>query len=876
MKERIIVADNITESELLRTLALNGRDTIAVRVMRPADAAEYSLLLSSENIPPRLESLESVAVILRILRDGSIPYFSASTSFRDATAVFNCLNLLRKLVTDDDERRGMVKGLENGSFPEKNKALLDLYDRYMKDLKSLGHDDVSLIRLALDKGERIDASAVLIGECRLSPLERKLIEAKFSVVEEKSIADLYGETKNVLREEFVRAYGKENEVENIISTIYRRKLPLDECLVVSAAPDQYSVLLHDISSLHDIPVTYSTGLPVSLSTASSLFKAMLDLEKGCFGKDAWKALTENEGFNLKRFREKVEAGDSGFKTFMEITGSLRLSFDCSENERKINDYEESLKSRMGMDVKEKESIERKTALIGPLRKLSAVLSEGFISFLKSFTLIRSSSIESDTSALKRLSVLLETYGKCSTGRPDFSDILDDSLNMKIGRKTADAGSLHFTDIRGAFTSLRKNIFICGLSSAEFPGPVTQNYLALDDDIESFEKDSIHTSKGRIEENIRILDSLSRLAERGAEFVSYSYSYYDAAELKEHNPSSWLWRKAEGKEFSEAGFFRSGMTPSFDAGLEFIRGRGRITSGVTLDDTFDKSGKSSYNGGWSPSAIETYFSECKRRFYLERIAGIPNDAPDDPRVLIDAKDYGTLVHSVIEAFSFRGRERVSKEELLREAGNAFDRFLRERPPITPEDADDIKEEFLETIAFSYDQNEDDENILVREAHLSALFDDKLSVAGYPDRIASVKGDDDGYTVVDFKTGRTRKHTYKKNDKNAEAAYGECLQILLYAWLYNRINEEDDRVVSSCEYRYPRRPDDRNVMPYGEQAEKFIEGKLKDFAGKILRERLSPGDFPRTGNEYEKCRYCNLKLYCLWPSDRNAADGEATEE
>ena len=865
MKERIIVADGITESELLRTLALNGSDTIALRVMRPAEAAEYSLLLSSWNIPARAERLDSVAVILRILRDGSIPYFSASTSFRDAVAVFNSLNLLRKLVTDDDERTGMMKGLENGSFPEKNEALIGLYDRYMEDLKNLGLDDVSLMRLALDKGGRIDASAVLLDEYRLSPLERKLVETKFSVVEEKSIADFYEEKKNACREEFVRAYGAENEVEDIISTIYRNKLPLDECLVVSASPDRYSLLLHDISSLHDIPVTYSTGLPVSLSTSASLFRAMLDLERGYYGKEAWKALAENEGFNVKIFREKTGLGDLSLKTFMEIAGSLRLSFDCRENGRKVNDYEESLKIRNGIESKEKESIERKTAFLGALRKLSLVLSEGFISFLKSFTLIRSSSFEFDSSALTRLSGMLETYEKCTEGKADFSDILDDSLSIKIGKKTAEAGSLHFTDIRGASANVRKNVFICGLSSAEFPGPVTQNYLALDDDITSFEKDSIYTSKGRIEENIRILNDFSRLAGRVSEYVSYSYSYYDTAELKERNPSSWLWRKAKGKNFSEAGFFQSGMTPSFDAGLEFISGMGRITADVTLDDTFDKSGKSSYNGGWSPSAIETYFSECKRRFYLERIAGIPNNAPDDPRVLIDAKDYGTLFHSVLESFSFRGREMVSKEELLREAGNVFDRFLKERPPVALADAADMKEDFLETIASSYDQNKNDESILVKEAHLSASFDDRLSVAGYPDRIASVQGFDDGYTVVDFKTGRSRKYTYKE-DGNAEKAYGECLQVLLYAWLYNTINEGDDKTVSFCEYRYPRRPEDRNVMPYGKQAKEYIEGKLKDFSDKILQERLSSGDFPRTDKEYEKCRYCFLQLYCLWPGDR----------
>ena len=880
MKEIIIVAENITENELLRTLTLHGVDNIGLRVMSPVEFAEYSLLLSSEEIPRRARTLESIEEIFKILNEGKIEYFRNSVSFRDAKTIFSSLTLLRKLVTEEDERAGLVKALREGSFPEKNEALLSIYEAYISAMQSKGIlDDVSFMRRALREGKKVDSEVVLLREFSLAPLERKLVEEK-SAAKEKSIVELYPS------EHFVAAYGAENEVENIIRNIYENRFPLDECLVVSANPDQYSILFNDMSLLYDIPMTFSTGLPVSLSTAASLFKAMLDLQKGFYGKDAWKALSSNDGFNSKKFREDTGIPDSDSDTFFELAGSLRLAFgDDGNNRRKLKDSEESLKANAAIDSKDRKNYEKKIAVIEPLRKLCSVLSCGFISFLKNYTVIRSGAAEFDSTALNRISEILETYERCSSGEADFSDILSDVLAIRICRKTADAGKLHFTDIRGALTSLRKNVFVCGLSASEFPGPVTQNYLALDEDINRIKEETVYTSEGRIRDNVRVLDSLSRLAFRNGLNVYYSYSSYDTAELKERNVSSWLWEKAGG-EPEEKGFFQSGITPSFDTGLDFINGkvRRKTKEAIRLDNDFDRSGRSSHKKGWSPSAIETFF-KCPRQFYLQYIAKIPNDSPDDPRVLIDSRDYGSLLHFVNANFSFRGNEKISKEEFLSEAGKAFDNFLKERPPVYISDIKEAKEEFLQTIGFSYDQNEKDYDVLVKESTLAASTDEGISIEGYPDRIASVEGVDDGYMVVDFKTSRKRNITYngdadksnedKKSEKDIEKDYKQCLQVLIYAWLYNKVNNEDDVLVSGCEYRYPRLPEDRNPMPYGEKAEEFIEGKLKEFADVVLKEELSVDDFPKIKETDDNCRYCNLKPYCSWPGDKHIADEEGGE-
>lgn len=886
MKERIIVADGISEVELLRTLSRNGVNTFALRVMSPVDLCEKALIKAGYDIPKRLNFLDCTGIILSILKRGDNPYFASSTTFRDAQRAYSSLNLLRGLVVDSDEESGLRKGLDNGYFPTKNKAMLKLYDDYIHALNNLGIDDIALIRKALCSDIRLDAELIILDEYKLSSLEEAAVNALGGCVSKISLLTLYKERNVVCRKEFIKAYGESNEVEAVIAAIYRNNLSLDECVIASTNPSLQALLFYDIAKLNNIPLTLSTGLPVSLSAPASLLSAMIDWNTfGYNGKDVWKALVKNDGFSSFKFKSDIALGELNYKAFIELAGSLRLSFS-SDNAQKLDEYERSLYERRKVGAKERKYVEEKIALLEPLKKLISILSHGFINFFECYAVIRKSEAEFDSTAKKRIIETLRSYYESSGHKEDYENILDDILSINVNRKTSHEGALHFTTIKGSLASMRKNIFITGLSSAEFPGAPIQDYLALDDDILSFADSTRFTSTGCIEERISSLNSLNELAEKTAERVIYSYSSYDTAELKDCNPSSWLYSRI--KDEKELGYFSSGLTPSFSCGSEYRDGKTNTNSLFKMKEDVRKDGRTiSEDGeirrcGWSPTSLEVFLTECPRLFYLSSVVGIPDDSPDNPLETMRADAYGTLVHHCIESFSFDAIRVIPKYEFIALSSAAFDNAIKERPPVNAGDIEYVKREFLETMERAYELNYGDSRPIFSETELSGKIDDDFFVSGYPDRIALDGAE--GLTVIDFKTSTKILHKIRNNargvNKNPyvsnEDKFRYCFQVLLYAWLCNRLGSKDGIKVKKCEYRYPRIEGDdaRAVVPLDDSSfdlESYIEGKLR-----LVKEALEANDasyFPR--NE-SCCTYCNLKAYCKWPGDEEEIEEDEDDE
>ena len=67
--------------------------------------------------------------------------------------------------------------LSIGEFPDKNKALVSAYDRYMEKLTEAGKiDTIGLIRKALSEAKTIDADILTLKDYPLFPLEKALAE----------------------------------------------------------------------------------------------------------------------------------------------------------------------------------------------------------------------------------------------------------------------------------------------------------------------------------------------------------------------------------------------------------------------------------------------------------------------------------------------------------------------------------------------------------------------------------------------------------------------------------------------------------------------------------------------------------------------------
>ena len=174
MKETILFAPGANGAELLRSLARFGRNTLGYRVVGSVELARIALLRSGIAITDVfLPRKDEPSVIDSFLRE--IPYFE-NASFSDAESMASAFNSLRSLLPKD-EGKEIHTLLSIGEFPEKNKALVSAYDRYMDKLTEAGKiDTIGLIRKALSEAEAIDADILTLKEYPLSPLENALAE----------------------------------------------------------------------------------------------------------------------------------------------------------------------------------------------------------------------------------------------------------------------------------------------------------------------------------------------------------------------------------------------------------------------------------------------------------------------------------------------------------------------------------------------------------------------------------------------------------------------------------------------------------------------------------------------------------------------------
>ena len=155
MREKIILAPSANGTELLRSLARNGSNTLCLRVMSSAELAETALMRNGENVTQQyIRTVDEPSLIFSFLNE--VEFFS-SASFADAQNIAVTLDSLRKLIVSD-ESRILHEKLANGEFVENSTALGHVYDRYIAELKAKGLiDNIQLIRKAIEISEPLNA-----------------------------------------------------------------------------------------------------------------------------------------------------------------------------------------------------------------------------------------------------------------------------------------------------------------------------------------------------------------------------------------------------------------------------------------------------------------------------------------------------------------------------------------------------------------------------------------------------------------------------------------------------------------------------------------------------------------------------------------------
>ena len=822
MQERILIAPNGTE--LMRTLARYGISTLGLRIMRPVEFAQFALMRSGIPLAetPVTNDTEA-ALIWHFLPE--IPYFE-NASYHDAYNLANTLRMLRLQITND-ERETLAAGLKNSTFTEKNAALLDVYDRYMNALRDKNMiDSIGILRYAISHAKPLTAECLVLQEYPLAPLEQALIsQISCGNAVTVSLCELLQKSdKPLTMPKLTEAYGAANEAENVIGTIYRENLPLDQC-TVAVTDTTYASLLFELTSRFSIPVTFGCGLPVTLTNSAAVLRDYRNWKtSGHCGINALRALLTSSAFNKKQFCE--DFGIIHLNTLIETAGSMRLSTDTAVNAARIENY--------------KLSDDRDEALVSQLHNIFVRFGMDCAALIRRYAIIRKNGLGRLDSAAKNM--ICDTLERFTAMAGEPADrLFSDLLETRICAENSREGALHITTISGALTTLRPNLFVMGLSAELFPGGPTENYLVLDDELESFGENAL-TSRNLIAQTQQSLSDLLRTAAVLDVRTELSWCGYDTAELKANTASSVLFalyqqtggtdEKAFENLIQHTGYFAQNLSGITEIGHAYLRGE---QIAAQLPEYAEIQPAEGSVPVLSPSKIER-FIECPKKYCFENVMCIPQPETDNVFEVINPKVFGNLVH---EAMKMLKGQYPDVDAFMQNAEQIFARYLTERPPMNQSDTNRVKADFLNAVRYGYDRAVNI-RVIETEQDIKMQYDCGITIHGRLDALAELP--DGTFRVIDYKTGRTVKH--EENDAVS------CIQVMLYTDML----QKQGKTVSGGEYWYLRLG---QVIPCEFTAERvaLIETKLAEIA-----EAIRQNSYPANASK-DNCEYCSYKGICV---------------
>ena len=830
IKERIVLAPGANSTELLRSLALYGQGCFAMRVYSSAYSLVEDMLTRKGILNGNVVSDAEAQYMINCCMKNVEAFKNAS--FTDALNIANSIKTLRNLIVSD-EKSQMEKLVTESGFARKNQSLLELYDLYRKMLAGR-KDRIDVIREALNNEYDLNCEFIKLKEFPLTPLEEALLNKLSNSVREMELSELFGvEDKPYENITYVKAYGNSNEVENVLNHIFENNIHLDDCVIAVSDTRKYNQLLLEYSQKYDLDVTFANGISINNTNPAKLLRLYYEWDiNGYHGVDPLMNMIYSSYFNMEKLTEKLgeEIGYSVIKNTIDRAGQLKFEPDLKKNKAKAEKYTPLIGEKDGVDPE-------------VIRVLAEELGRDCVSFINEYAIVNNTN---DEEALRIITNGINEYLRY---RPDghYSDIYVNLLAKNVGRSVSREGCLIVTDIRGALSVCRKNLFVIGLSANNFPGTVRENYLLLDEDLQLY-GDNVPLSTEIIERKKNDLYNLLSLYSALNANISLSYSCYDMTGIKEENASSVLFEIYQKQnpsgtigEFEE--ILKKGETSYLQNRLSVSH---QILSSLKSDQVLVEIPEGDivnqpYEGRrtFSPSALELFFS-CKKRFYLSNILGIEEPDPDEPFTVIDARDMGTLVHSVMEYYA--DNPGISESEFTKQADKMFNDFLKTRTPINDESAKAARKEFMNMAVNGY-RNDPGNKVIAAEEKFSVMnWASGIGIYGYPDRVEVDKNGK--YLIADYKTKRRYEHV--EDDINT------CLQVVLYAYMMSH-RKENRLPISYCTYRYLRYSTPVNCV-YNSDMERQLNEKLME-----VKDTLDSGYFPCAENE-ENCKYCKFASIC----------------
>ena len=476
------------------------------------------------------------------------------------------------------------------------------------------------------------------------------------------------------------------------------------------------------------------------------------------------------------------------------------------------------------------------------------------------------------------------------------------------------GHLHLSDFEHGGATGRPFTFVVGMDSSRFPGSALEDPLLLDQDRWRLGKGVLPLAKERSAEARFLFAGLfARL--RGE--VALSCCRWDPAEARELDPAPEMLQAHRLREgngslvfqdledalgLSESRLPRPEVQGDVDASDVWLRalaidgGRlrnglaavGRSHPGLARGMEVDKAlsrpeasvhvgmlgvGTAAKAGADRPSYADpfamTYSASkleslgvCPRRFLLRHVvrAKPPDDPEFDPGRWLDARERGSLLHSVFEGALSRARADgldLDDDAFLALALELVDKEgqkARANIPLPSEAVRKWEMEALRDDARSFVEmiRDDRPRWLALEWRFgfgdgvveASTSDGPIRVAGAIDRLDDQP---DGLRVVDYKTGTTWKYRGKSGIYDG----GRRLQHVLYCQVASqRMGKAADRM----EFHFPTRRGENAVKAY--KRDDLLRGGELVAA---LLEGMAKGWFPPT-EDVRDCRFCDYRDVC----------------
>lgn len=850
MRERIILAPGAKESEIYKNLALHGINCINLKIINSVALARLALLKSA--IPLDKEFVDSNEEYVLMAEAVAGEKYFGNATYSDIKQIAHAIRSMRYLVTDDDEVAVISNLMRKGIFTDKNTALVSVLKKYLESICSKNAiDGILLIRKAIKEAKVIDADFECLSELPLNPLEEMLLsKVSGNNFKHKSALDLYNVKYDKIKiASFKNCYGASNEIETILDDIYKNK-KLDKCTVALAESDTYAQLFFDYSLLHDIPVTFGCGIPIINSNPAKLLELYFHWSTdGYYDAFALNNMLSSSVFNKSKLLKSLpdESENFNWKKFYEKLGNLRLTNNSDINNQRIEAYVKAA------DDKEKE-------LFAPcLKAIAKELALPVEDFISKYSRIRTSSQNNAEKMLMMLDIsaavaIFEELKivKYSETTQTTEDIMLNVLKLNVARENSREGALHITDIRGALSTPRQNIYIAGMSASKYPGSPKEDYLLLDEDLKLFgEKAESLASYGKITRKKDTMFALLRLGSALDCNIYVSYSGMNVSELKKENASAMIFeivskeigRSITYKEFekliSKVDYFEPAISITKNIGKAYNDGKDIIASQSKLikpeiadfcNPILDKE--------YSPSSLNTFFG-CPRQFMLRYVLGIQEPDEFRPFEIISSAERGSLAHTMMEKLA---NTQMTRDEFLKLSGDAFDKFIAQNTPLIFNGVGAEKNQFFEMMETAYNMDPRRE-VVLKEEDVHSFHESGIKLHGLPDRVEKLE--DGKYLIVDFKTGRNIEHLEDDIDT--------CLQIVVYAYLM----EQQGMEITGGEFRYTKLGKTISC-----KYDSVMKAKLNDKLT-VFKQHIESGEYPcasEFNGSNDACNYCKYCEIC----------------